>query len=76
MAELKETHVVREEDGSRSTPWLAFAVGALLIALVAFFFINSRASFSTGPNGTQATYSVKGPAAPSAPAPAPVPATR
>ena len=42
MAEYKETHVTQEkgekgEKGSSATPWLAFLVGALLIAVVAVF---------------------------------------
>ena len=35
MAEIRETHVVKERAGSSATPWLAFIVGALLIAVVA-----------------------------------------
>lgn len=68
MAELRETHVVRHE-GSRATPWLAFIVGALLVALVAFFFLYSRGSITNGPNGQSVEFSVK-PQIPAPPAPA------
>ena len=66
MAELRETntHVIREKDGNGATPWLAFIIGALLIALVAFFFLYGRASVTTGPGVNHVELSVKGPAAP------------
>jgi hypothetical protein len=69
MAELKETHTIKERDGSRATPWLAFVVGALLIALVAFFFMYAQGSISNGPNGQSVQFSVK-PHVPAPPAPA------
>ena len=35
MAEIRETHTIKEKgDGNGATPWLAFIVGALLIAVV------------------------------------------
>jgi hypothetical protein len=37
MAEIRETHVVKEREGSDAMPWLACIVGALLIAVVAVF---------------------------------------
>jgi hypothetical protein len=70
MAELRETHVVKEKPtGSGATPWLAFLVGALLIAVVALFLVNARATI-TGP-GTRIDLNVKSPVtAPANPAPA------
>ena len=77
MAEYRETHRITTENGEKSSsavPWLAFFVGALLIAVVAIFFMNARGSFS-GPAG-QGEFSIKSPVniAPPAPAPAPAPA--
>jgi len=52
MAEIRETHVVKERgERSRVTPWLAFLVGALLIAVVAMFLVNARGRI-TGAAGT------------------------
>jgi hypothetical protein len=71
MAEIRETYVVKEKgDGSRATPWLAFFVGALLIAVVAVFLMNAHGRI-TGPNGT-IDLNVKSPVAtaPANPAPA------
>ena len=54
MAEIRETqtHVVTERgNGSRVTPWLAFIVGALLIAVVAVFLLNAHGRVS-GPAGS------------------------
>ena len=65
------THVVKSREGSRATPWLAFLVGILLVALVGFFFINGRASVNIAPGNNQIDLSVDGPAAPGAPPPAP-----
>src|SRR5215471_19144530 len=49
MAEYKETHVTKSETGgSGATPWLAFLVGALLIAVVAIFLMNAHGRV-TGP---------------------------
>ena len=70
MAELRETYIVKEHEGSRATPWLAFLIGALMIAVVAFFFMYARGSIHNGPNGQAIEFSVK-PQVPSAPATAP-----
>ena len=51
MAEIRETHVVSERGGSRATPWLAFLVGVLLVAVVAVFLLNARGHIS-GPAGS------------------------
>jgi hypothetical protein len=54
MAEFKETHTVTTTNAngrSSATPWLAFLVGALLIASIAIFFLNIQGSFS-GPGGS------------------------
>jgi cell division protein FtsN len=63
MAEYRETHEIRTESGSAksssATPWLAFFVGALLIAVVAIFFMNAQGSFS-GPAG-KAEINIKSP---------------
>ena len=73
MAEYRETHHVTTDSGSgekksSATPWLAFFVGALLIAVVAIFFMNAQGSFS-GPGG-QGSFTIKSPVtAPAAPAP-------
>ena len=71
MVDYRETHVVKEEsDKSRASPWLAFAVGALLIAVIALFFVNVHIS-SNGPAGS-VNVNVKPPVTPPAtPAPAP-----
>lgn len=72
MAEIRETHVVKEKgEGNGATPWLAFIVGALLIAVVAVFLLNAHGRI-TGPNGT-IDLNVKSPVAtqPANPAPAP-----
>ena len=75
MAEYRETHHITCENGekrSSAVPWLAFFLGALLIAVVAIFFMNAQGSFS-GPGG-QGSFSIKSPVtvAPSRPAePAP-----
>jgi len=73
MAEYRETHHVTTESGEKkgsATPWLAFFVGALLIAVVAIFFMNAQGSFS-GPGG-QGSFTIKSPVnvAPAQPAPA------
>ena len=72
MAEIRESHVVKEKgDGNGATPWLAFIVGALLIAVVAVFLLNAHGRV-TGPNGT-IDLNVKSPVAtaPANPEPAP-----
>jgi hypothetical protein len=53
MAEIRETetHIVKERGGSSATPWLAFIVGALLIAVVAVFLLNAHGRVS-GPAGS------------------------
>jgi hypothetical protein len=62
MAEYRETHKVTTDTGehrSSATPWLAFFVGALLIAVVAIFFMNAQGTFS-GPGG-KGELSIKSP---------------
>lgn len=75
MAEYREVHQVTSDSGekksSSANPWLAFFVGALLIAVVAVFFMNARGSFS-GPGGS-GEFNIKSPVT-VAPAPAPAPA--
>ena len=76
MAEYRETHKITTESGenrSSATPWLAFFVGALLIAVIAIFFMNAQGSFS-GPGG-KGEFTIKSPvtvqpARPAEPAPA------
>jgi hypothetical protein len=65
-----EKHVVKSRQGSRATPWLAFLVGVLLIALIGFFFINGSARVNIEPGNNEVEVSVDGPGAPG-PAPAP-----
>ena len=77
MAEYKETHVVSSGSGSTkssSSPWLAFMVGALLIAVVALLVMNVHGTVQ-GPGG-RVDINVKPPVtAPPVPAPAtPAPA--
>jgi len=50
---------VKESEGSKSTPWLAFLVGALLIGVVAIFLLNAHGSFN-GPAG-HVDFNVKSP---------------
>ena len=71
MAEIRETHVVKQRgDGGGATPWLAFIVGALLVAVVAVFLLNARGHYS-GPAGNL-DLNVKSPVTTTAPAnPAP-----
>jgi len=62
MAEYRETHQVTSESGekkSSATSWLAFFVGALLIAVIAIFFMNAQGSFS-GPGG-KGEFNIKSP---------------
>ena len=67
MAELRETHIVKEREGNGVAPWLAFLVGALLIGIVAVFLLNAHGSFN-GPAGHVDFY-VKSPVTvPTAPA--------
>jgi hypothetical protein len=69
MAEYRETHSVSSDSGekrSNITPWLTFFLGALLIAVIAIFFMNARGSYS-GPGG-KAEFNITSPVAP-APAP-------
>ena len=81
MAEYRETHTVTSDGGEKKssvTPWLTFFLGALLIAVIAIFFMNAQGSFS-GPGG-KGEFSIKSPVtavpsrpaepAPAAPAPA------
>ncbi len=53
VAEVREVHTVKSDSGEKSgaTPWLAFFVGALLVAVVAVFLLNGQARI-TGPSGT------------------------
>ena len=77
MAEYRETHHVTSDSGEKRssvTPWLTFFLGALLIAVIAIFFMNARGSYS-GPGG-KAEFNVTSPVTPPAsrpaePAPAP-----
>lgn len=60
MAEYKESHVVQSESSkSPASPWLAFAVGALLIAVVALLVMNVHGTVS-GPAG-RVDFNVKSP---------------
>jgi hypothetical protein len=62
MADYKETHEVTTNSGdnnSSATPWLAFLVGALLVAVVAIFFMNAQGTFD-GPGG-RAEINIKSP---------------
>ncbi len=70
MTEYKETHVTQERGAkSGATPWLAFLVGALLIAVVAIFLMNAHGRV-TGPAGS-VDLNVKSPIqTPASPAPA------
>lgn len=81
MAEYRETHHVTSDSGEKKssvTPWLTFFLGALLIAVIAIFFMNAQGSYS-GPGG-KAEFNIKSPVteapsrpavpAPAAPAPA------
>jgi hypothetical protein len=76
MAEYRETHTVTSDGGEKRssvTPWLTFFLGALLIAVVAIFFMNARGSFS-GPGG-KAEFNVTSPVTPAPSRPAePAPA--
>jgi hypothetical protein len=77
MAEYRETHTVTSDGGEKKssvTPWLTFFLGALLIAVIAIFFMNARGTYS-GPSG-KAEFSVTSPVTPPASRPAqPAPAT-
>ena len=69
MAEYRETHQVTSDSGekrSSATPWLAFFLGALLVAVVAIFFMNAQGSYS-GPGG-RAEFNIKSPVTPAEPA--------
>ena len=69
MAEIRETHVVKEREGSSATPWLAFIIGVLLVAVVAVFLLNAHGRV-TGPSGS-VDLNVKSPVTlPANPAPA------
>ena len=71
MAEYKETHRVESTSGNRGSsaaPWLAFLVGALLVAVVAVFLLNAHGTVS-GPAG-RVSFNVSSPAStPAVPAP-------
>ena len=48
VAVVKEVHEVKSSGGkSGATPWLAFIVGALLVAVVAIFLLNGQARITT-----------------------------
>ncbi len=68
MAEVRETRIVKEHErtSNGATPWLAFLVGALLIAVVAIFLMNARGHITT-PFGN-ADLNVKSPVTATAPA--------
>ena len=51
MAEIRETHVVKETGGSSATPWLAFIIGVLLVGIVAVFLLNAHGRIN-GPGGS------------------------
>jgi len=76
MAEYRETHQVTTDSGEKKssvTPWLTFFLGALLIAVIAIFFMNAQGTYS-GPGG-RAEFNIKSPvsvapAQPAAQAPA------
>jgi hypothetical protein len=75
MADYKETHEITTDSGgskNSSTPWLAFLVGGLLIAVIAIFFINSQGTID-GPGG-QAEFNVKSPVTIETPSVNPAPA--
>jgi hypothetical protein len=68
MAEYRETHNITSDSGEKRssvTPWLTFFLGALLIAVIAIFFMNARGTYS-GPGG-KAEFSVTSPVTPAAP---------
>jgi len=65
MAEYRETHSVTSDSGEKRgniTPWLTFFLGALLIAVIAIFFMNARGSYS-GPGG-KAEFNITSPVTP------------
>ena len=65
MAEYRETHTVTSDAGEKKssvTPWLTFFLGALLIAVIAIFFMNARGSYS-GPGG-KAEFNITSPVSP------------
>ena len=72
MAEWKETHRVESTSGNgggSAAPWLAFLVGALLVAVIAVFLVNAHVT-ANGPAGhidlnTKSTATAPAPAAPS-----------
>ena len=62
MADYKETHEITTNTGEKkggATPWLAFLVGALLVAVIAILLMNAEGSFS-GPGG-EAEFNIKSP---------------
>jgi hypothetical protein len=61
MAEIRETHTVKER-GSVN-PWLAFFLGALIIALIAVFFMNASGSVTNPASGQKVEFNAKGPGA-------------
>ena len=71
MAEYRETHHVTSDSGEKRssvTPWLTFFLGALLIAVIAIFFMNARGSYS-GPGG-KAEFNITSPVTPAPSRPA------
>ena len=69
MTEIRETHVVKEREGSRTTPWMAFIIGVLLVTVVAIFLLNAHGRIS-GPAGS-VDLNIKSPVTlPANPAPA------
>jgi hypothetical protein len=69
MTEIRETRVVKEREGSSATPWMAFIIGVLLVAVVAIFLLNAHGRVS-GPAGS-VDLNIKSPVSlPANPAPA------
>jgi hypothetical protein len=69
MTEIRETHIVKEREGSSATPWMAFIIGVLLVTVVAIFLLNAHGRIS-GPAGS-VDLNIKSPVTlPANPAPA------
>lgn len=71
MADWKETHEVKSDSGksgSSAAPWLAFLVGALLVAVVAVFLLNAHGTIK-GPAGHITFNTISPVSAPAVPLP-------